>query len=108
MGTEKLQKDSEDQGQEQKITFLFAVVEPSEVAQGCSRSPDPGYVGKFFAPSYCPPGPDVFSVIYNPCLETPRACISLTLAHMTRGQAFWGLWKETQQSTEAQHMTFRQ
>lgn len=89
--------------QEQKITSLSAVllVDSSGVTQGCSRSPDPGYVGKIFASSYCPPGPDIFSVIYNPCLETARACICLTWAHMTRGQARWGLWKEPQQSTEA-------
>lgn len=74
-------------GQEQKITSSAVQVDTSEVTHGCSRSPDPGYMGNFFASSYFPPGPDVFSVIYDPCLETACTCVSLTLAHMTRRQA---------------------
>lgn len=71
-------------GQEQKITSLSAVllVDSSEVIKGCSRSLDPGCVGEFFflllLPHSSAPRPDVFSIIYNPCLESALACINLT------------------------------
>lgn len=76
MGTEILQKNSEDQGLGIKAdTSLSAVllVGSFEVTQGCLRFPDPGYIGKFFASSYCPCGPDVFSVICNPCSGLHRS-----------------------------------
>lgn len=97
MKTDKMQKNSEDRGLGARAKDHVPLCSVTGgffwgYTKG-SRFPDPEYMGNFFASFYWPPGPDAFSVIYKPCLETTQACISLTLAHTTRGQA--------QQSTEA-------